>query len=128
MSGWTREHGLALGTMGLLGVGLMTSVLAQVHGTATGTPERGLRIAWALFPFLLAGLALRWSAAVRAYDAGLAVLALLLWTSCVLYTDDEMRLSYWYTPALQTAVTIPVLAGLAAYRWWVGKRQRRASE
>jgi hypothetical protein len=123
MSGSTRGHGLALGAVGLLGIGLLTSVLAQVHGTATGAPEPGLRIAWALFPFLIAGLALPCSAAFRAYDAGLAVLALCLWSSCVLYTDDEMRLSYWYTPALQTAVTVPVVLGLAAYRWWVWRRR-----
>ncbi len=105
----------------LLILGVITTVRGQMDGTASGTPDPTARILWAMVPFALVTLAMVRLTGARAYEAALTAVAVFLWGSSTLYTNDEMRLSYWVTPVFQTAVVALAILVLTLHRWWVRK-------
>ena len=88
---------------------LILTLRGQMAGTASGTPDPEERIVWAIAPFVIIGLRTMWVARSRANDIFLFVIAMFLVLTSLMYTNDEMRLTYVFIPMLQIVVVVPTL-------------------
>src|SRR6478752_776111 len=85
----------------LLGIGLAMNIRGQMQGTASHTPDPVSRMVWAVAPFAIFSVAL-YRAARTTLSASIGVVcAVLLWLLSMMYTSDEMRLSYVMMPIVQ---------------------------
>jgi len=106
----------------LLVVGAITTVLGQISGHA---PDLATRIVWAIVPFAV--ITFRAISLDRATvsDIFLMVIAVFLWGTSMLYSDDEMRLTYEFVPIIQIIVVVPAVALLTLHQWWSRKFRRQ---
>ena len=108
----------------LLAIGLLTTVRGQMDGTDHRAPDPVERMTFAIVPFVILTGALVWLTRSRGQAVVLAVVAVFMWASSAMYTNDEMRLSYWIVPVVQIGIALPVVGGLAIHAWWQWRSQR----